>query len=445
MRRPEVDFVRAVDGTYLAYQTFGVGPVDIFWQADTFSIVDQIWDSPVERAWYEGLADFARVTIYDRRGLGLSSRNVALGNLETQVEDILTVLDAQGIDRVVLGGALEGGAPNALFAATHPGRVHSLVWLTPLPRTTATDDFPWGVDQDYIERDQEMTQRWGTSRWAREFIESNLDMAGTAWGTEDYIGFLAASSRRTCTPDVAAELARMWIETDVRGILPSIQAKTLLLTDTETAFFAVAESVAEKIPRAEVLAFPGLDSEIAGFAPIQAAIRRFVGAERAAVGLDSTLATVMFTDIVNSTNQQAAFGDHAWNQVIEAHHAIVRAALVRWRGQENDTAGDGFYATFDGPARAVRCALEIIARIRDLGIEVRGGVHTGECDVVGGKFVGIAVTTGARIAAAAAASQVLVSQTVKDLVAGSGLAFQPIGEYELKGVPDRFFLYAAID
>jgi class 3 adenylate cyclase/pimeloyl-ACP methyl ester carboxylesterase len=444
MRRPEVEFVRTADGAYLAYQNFGVGPIEIFWQPDTFSIVDQLWESPVERAWYEGLADFARVTIYDRRGLGLSSRNVALGSLETQVEDILTVLDARGIDRVALGGVLEGGAPNALLAATHPGRVNSLIWLAPLPRTTATGDFPWGVDQDYIERDREITQRWGTTGWAREFVESNPGMEGTAWGTEEYLGFLAASSRRTCTPDVAVELARMWIETDVRGILSTIQAKTLLLADTDEDFLAIAESVAAKIPHAEVLAFPGLDAEIAGFAPIQSAIRRFVGADLPAVGLDSTLATVMFTDIVNSTDQQAALGDHAWNQLIEAHHAIVRAALVRWRGQENDTAGDGFYATFDGPARAVRCAIEIIARVRDLGIEVRGGVHTGECEVVDGKFAGIAVTTGARIASVAAPSQVVISQTVKDLVAGSGLAFQPIGEHELKGVPDRYFLYAAI-
>jgi class 3 adenylate cyclase len=444
MRRPEVEFVRAADGAYLAYQTFGVGPVDIFWQADTFAIVDQLWDSPVERAWYEGLADFARVTTYDRRGLGLSSRNVALGHLETQVEDILTVLDAQSIERVVLGGALEAGASNALLAATHPDRARSLIWLEPLPRTTATADFPWGVDEAYLERDREITQRWGTAGWAREFIGSNPHMEGTAWGTEAYLRFLAGQSRRTCTPDVAAELARIWNETDVRGILSTIQAKTLLLADSDEGSVALARSVADKIPRATLRTFAGLDTQIENFAAIHAAIREFVGAERPQLGLDSALATVMFTDIVNSTGRQAALGDRVWNELIEDHHAIVRAALVRWRGRENDTAGDGFYATFDGPARAVRCALEITAQIRALGIEVRGGVHTGECELVDGKFAGIAVTTGSRIAAIAAPSQVLISQTVKDLVAGSGLVFRRIGEHDLKGVPDRYCLYAAV-
>jgi class 3 adenylate cyclase/pimeloyl-ACP methyl ester carboxylesterase len=445
MRRPDVEFARAADGTYLAYQSFGAGPIEIFWQSDTFAMVDQLWDSPAERAWHEGLAEFARVTIYDKRGIGLSSRNVAPGNLETQVDDALTVLDAQGIERTVLGGFLEAGAPNALLAATHPSRVHSLVWIFPVPRTTVAPDFPWGMDQDYVDRDLEITKRWGTESWARDFIALNPDVMQGTWTTDEYVRFLITAARRTCTPDVARQLSLIWNETDVRGVLASIRAKTLLITADGDLGPPLAASVAAKIAHAEILVLPNLDSEIENFPAVHDAIRRFIGAGRPLVGVDSTLVSVLFTDIVDSTATQATLGDRAWNDVVAAHYTIVRAALTRWRGRENDTAGDGVYATFDGPARAVRCALEIVAQVRDLGIEVRAGVHTGECDLVDGKFTGIAVTTGARISALARPSQVLVSQTVKDLVAGSGLNLQLFAEHELKGVPGRWSIYAAID
>ena len=435
--------MRAVDGTYLAYQSFGTGPIEVFWQSEGWAAVDQFWDSPPERAWHEGLADFARVTIYDRRGIGLSSRNVAPGNLETQVEDVLAVLDDQGIDRAVLGGFLESGAVNALLAATHPRRVQSLVWIYPTPRTTAAPDYPWGVGPEYVERDLAILEHWGTPGWAREFFELNAGVLGGAWGTDEYRSFLTKVSLRTCSPDVARELSRIWNETDVRGVLSTIQAPTLLVTPDSVDDLALARSMAAQIPRTEIFTFPGPSLELDDFAVIHAAIRRFIGAARPHVGMDSVLTTALFTDIVGSTQRQAALGDRAWKQLVEQHHALVREVLAQWRGVENDTAGDGFYATFDGPARAIRCAVEIGERVGALGIEVRAGIHTGECELIDGKIGGIAVSIGARIATLAEPSQVLISQTVKDLVAGSGLTFSDIGEHDLKGVPDRWHLYAA--
>ena len=442
MRRSEVGWARATDGAYLAYPSFGTGPTELFWQEGDLAVVDEFWDSPPERAWHEGLADFARVTIYDKRGIGLSSRNVGPGNLETQVDDVLAVMDAQGIDRAVLGGILEAGAPNVLLAATHPQRVDSLVWMNPTPRTTATADYPWGVDEEYVERDLLIQEAWGTTGWADDFIALNNDVMGGVWGTQEYRGFLARVARRSCTPDVARELSRIWNETDVRAVLPAIQAPTLLVTSGAESDLALARSVADQILRAEIFTFTGPSLELGDFAPIHSAIQRFIGAERPRIGMDSVLATVLFTDIVESTITQASLGDRAWKELIERHHALVRGLLVQWRGVENDTAGDGFYATFDGPARAIRCALEITERVRELGLQVRAGIHTGDCERIDGKVGGLAVTIGARISVMAQPSQVLVSQTVKDLVAGSGFAFHDAGEHELKGVPYRWHVYS---
>ena len=370
MRRPEVNLARATDGTYLAYQCLGSGPIDIFWQSDTFAMVDLVWDSPPERALLDGLAEFARVIIHDKRGTGLSSRNTPPGDLETQVADVLTVLDAVGVEKVVLGGVLEGGASNVLLAATHPARVESLVWLFPTPRTTATGDYPWGVSAEWVERELAMVEWWGSPRWLDEFFAMNDNVLFGVWATEEYRRFILRASLRTCSPDVQAELCRIWYDTDVRGALSSVQVPTLLMTDTTGDELAKARSVAEKIPRAEIFAMEDLLSDFHTFPALHAAIRQFVGAERPVVGMDSVLATVLFTDIVNSTETQASLHDHRWKELIEAHHAIVRSALDRWRGVENDTAGDGFFATFDGPARAIRCALEIIAAVgepRDRG------------------------------------------------------------------------------
>jgi class 3 adenylate cyclase len=439
MERPDVRFARAADGAYLAYQVLGDGPTVLFWQEDTMAMVDELWESPQELAWHEGLAAFARVIIYDRRGTGLSSRNVAPGSLEVQVQDTLAVLDAEGIERAVFGGFLESGATNALLAATRPERVQALVWALPVPSPTSDEGYPWGVDDDYLVKERAIVERWGTEGWAREFVELNANWLGGAWSTESYVHFLARASRRTCTPDVAKELTRIWLETDVRDVLPAIQAPMLMLSYADER--DLLAYIADRMQRTETYLLPGDTMEFEDFPPMHDAIRRFVGAERAPVGLDSVLATVLFTDVVGSTQRAAEVGDARWKELIAAHDARAKAELERFHGIFVDSAGDGLLARFDGPARAVRCARAIAEAVRPLGLEVRAGCHTGEVELDGEHVRGLAVHIGARVAAMAGAGEVWTTSTVRDLTAGSGLTFEDAGEHELKGVPDRWRLY----
>ena len=432
-------YATAPDGAFIAYQTAGEGPIDLVWNLDFLGNIDLVWEWPGLRGWLSGLAAFCRVILHDRRGTGLSSRNVAPPNLETRVSDLLLVLDAVGSDRPVLAGYAEGGAPNVLFAATNPERVRSIVWFAPFPRVLWALDFPWGAKPDYIKLQDGALESWGSKRFGAAFAEAE---ASWVEGFEPYresLPMMGVMSRHTTTPDVARESARIWRETDVRGVLPSVRVPALLMADGQAAEdVEIAEYVASLMPAAEVVPSASLYSE--GYEFNLEVVRRFLGAERPTPDYDTILATVLFTDIVGSTEMQASLGDRRWRDLVERHHAIVREALGRWRGVENDTAGDGFYATFDGPARAIVCALEITERVRELGIEVRAGLHTGECELVDGKCAGITVSIGARVAANAGPSEVLVSQTVKDLVAGSRLSFEVAGDYELKGIPDRWRL-----
>jgi class 3 adenylate cyclase len=432
-------YAKTPDGVYIAYQSVGDGPIDLVWQSDAVGDVDLMWELPSYDAFWSGLSEFCRVILHDRRGTGLSSRNVAPPNLETRVSDLLVVLDEVGADRPVLAGALEGGTPNVLFAATSPERVRALVWFDPLPRVLWTPDFPWGAKPEYVEHEERALDVWGTNEFGEAWAESEATEGHSEDDAE--VRLMGMLSRHTTTPDVARELSRIWHETDVRGVLPSVQAPTLLLArsmypkDVE-----MAEYVGTLLPDAVVAPIAGdYGSEDQG--PILDTIRGFLGVQRPPPELDTILSTVMFTDIVASTEHQAALGDRGWRDLVVRHHAIIRGALERWRGVENDTAGDGFYATFEGPARAIRCAQEVVQAVSSLGIELRAGVHTGECEMIDGKPGGLTVSIGARVAAHASASEVLVSQTVKDLVAGSGLAFDDAGEHELKGVPDRWRLY----
>jgi len=293
------------------------------------------------------------------------------------------------------------------------------------------------------ESEREFLDLWGTEAYARAFAQEEADL-GNALPPE-VVEHMAMASRGACTPDVARRMADIWYEIDVREILGSVATPTLLLVheDRESSV-EKAEYVASRMPAAEIRRMPG-SSWTLDEAPAWAEqIRDFIGLERPAATLNTVLSTVLFTDIVDSTARQASLGDRGWKELVLAHHAVVRDALTRWRGVENDTAGDGFYATFDGPARAIHCAQEISERVRDLGIEIRAGVHTGECEVIENKCSGLTVSIGARVAAQAAPSTVMVSQTVKDLVAGSGLTFEDAGEHELKGVPDRWRLYRVV-
>jgi class 3 adenylate cyclase len=281
---------------------------------------------------------------------------------------------------------------------------------------------------------------WGTDAYGRAFHEEE-EAKGNLLPQEEP-AVMAMQTRNACTPDVAQELSRIWFETDVRGVLEAVGTPTLLLVHKDRrASVEEAEYIASRMAAAEIREMPGEGWRAEEMAAWAEQVRDFIGAERPRASQATVLATVLFTDIVGSTEKQVALGDHRWKELVEDHHALVRDALARYRGVENDTAGDGFYATFDGPARAIRCALEVRDRVRNLGVEIRAGVHTGECEVIDGKIGGIAVTIGARIAATTGASEVRISQTVKDLVAGSGLTFEDAGGYELKGVPDRWRLY----
>jgi class 3 adenylate cyclase/pimeloyl-ACP methyl ester carboxylesterase len=434
-------YARTPDGVYIAYQVAGEGPVDFAWGFDYSGNVDLAWEWPVTGPFLQGLARSCRVILHDRRGTGLSSRNVALPNLETRVSDLRLVLDTVGSERPVLGGFEEAGAPHVLLAATEPERVRSIVWLEPFPRVLWAPDFPWGVRPDYVEREERALDLWGTNEYGRGWADAEA-ATGLTLSPETVLK-AGVMSRHTGTPDVARELDRIWYETDVRGVLPSVQAPALLIARTMyPRKIPVAEYVASLLPDATVAPVPGnFGADEVG--PVLEVLERFLGVERVPE-LDTILATVLFTDLVGSTQRQASLGDRAWKSLLERHHALVREALSRWRGIENDTAGDGFYATFDGPARAIRCALEIGQRVREeLGLDVRSGLHAGECELVEGKAAGLTVSIGARIAGSAGAGEVLVSQTVKDLVAGSGFAFEERGEHELKGIPDRWRLYRA--
>ena len=446
---PDPQYVKTRDGAYIAYQVVGDGPVDVAWLFDYTGNLDCYWEHFGQREWFEGLASFGRLILHDRRGTGLSSRDVPVPNLETRASDLRLVLDTVKSEQTVIGAYYEGLSPAVLLAASHPDRVRALVWWLPWPRTTWAPDYPWGAKPEQVEAERAMLARWASIEWALAWADEQ-ERANGFRPSEREIRWEARAARNTCTPNVAVALSEMWWQTDVRGVLPAIRTPTLLLfddADSETA--AVADHVAtlmpnvtvERVPKASLPRTPG---EAAGYyRPYRQAVQRFIGVAPHAFATDTVLATVLFTDIVGSTAHQARLGDHEWKELVEHHHATVREALDAWRGMENDTAGDGFYATFDGPARAIHCAHQIRDNVCDLGIQIRAGVHTGECELIDGKYGGIAVTTGARIAALAGPSQVLLSQTVKDLVAGSGFTFEPAGEHELKGVPDRWRLFSA--
>jgi class 3 adenylate cyclase len=395
------------------------------------------------------LASFGRLILHDPRGVGLSSRNVPLPNLETRTDDLRAVLDEVGSASAVIGGWFEGLAPGVLLAAGDPARVRALAWWNPLPRTAWAPDYPWGEGPEDLARRLEGLKEWGTVKYGEAWANDLEQLSGGHRPSQEAIRWWARLTRNACTHDVAEALEHIWWQTDIRGVLPTVQAPALLMVGEGAENHAEAEHVASLMSDARIEVFAeqgwmGSDTEIdAVNRPRLDAIARFVGLQPRPVVPDTILSTILFTDIVDSTDHQARLGDRAWKQLIERHNHLVREALTTWRGQENDTAGDGFFATFDGPARAIHCARDIHERVRGLGIEVRAGVHTGECELVDGKCAGISVSTGARIAAQARPSQVLISQTVKELVAGSGFTFTDAGEHQLKGIPQSYHLYAA--
>ena len=443
MRMPETKYARSADGTFIAYQVVGDGPVDLVYVPGFIWHLEIQWEHPESSRALEALAAVGRLIVFDKRGTGLSDRASPLVDLDTRAQDLLAVMDAAGSERAVLVGEYEGGAFAAFVAATYPQRVQALAWWGARARNAWSPDDPDGLtEEEHVRALAGIEAGWGTVAYTQTFMEDE----GSRYANDaTVVAWWAKMFRFGASPGEAMRFEQMWWETDVRAVLPLIRVPTLVLLPGDPD--AETRATAEAIPGAELLVLPLADPAPIGETGIMFAegLRDFVGHVRGEEAeFERVLATVLFTDIVGSTERAAELGDRAWRDLLGRHHATVRALLGRFRGIEVDTAGDGFLARFEGPARAVRCAKAITEAVRPLGIEIRAGLHAGEVELVGDKVEGIAVHTGARVAAKAGPSEVLVSQTVKDLVAGSGLAFEDAGEHELKGVPDRWHLYRVV-
>jgi pimeloyl-ACP methyl ester carboxylesterase len=443
---PETRYARSGD-VNIAYQVVGEGPRDLVYVPGWVSNIEMMWENTAMSYFLERLASFSRLILFDKRGTGLSDRvsNDKLPTLEERMDDVRAVLEAVRSDRAALFGHSEGGNMCVLFAATYPERTAALITLGSFAKRLDPDeDYPWAPTAEARKATVEDVERnWGHLR--PEDVEY---YAPSRLGDEAYVRNLEQYFRRGASPGAAAALLRMNSYIDVRGVLPTVQVPTLVLHRTGDRDVDVAEGryFAAKIPGARFVELPGDDHWISAgnLDELADEIEEFLTGTRPLPEPDRVLATVLFTDIVGSTERAAELGDRRWSELVSAHEAAVRRELERFRGREVDTAGDGFLASFDGPARAVRCALSAGDAVRQLGIEVRAGIHTGECELDGQKVRGIAVHTGARIASLAGPGEVLVSQTVKDLVSGSGLAFDDRGTHVLKGVPGEWRVYAAV-
>jgi class 3 adenylate cyclase/pimeloyl-ACP methyl ester carboxylesterase len=447
MEVPEVHYVRNGD-VALAYQIVGNGPVDVVYVPQWINNLEVAWANPLYARFLQRIGSFARVVFVDRRGMGLSDRLSAtdVPPLETLVQDLHVMIDDAGLEQPILFGGSESGSICALFAATYPGRISALIVYAPEARGTASSDYPWAWDAEawhsYL---SELDAGWGTDQYATSQFRW---LVPSLAGDREQARWWGAMQRLSASPSSMVAIERIWAELDIRPVLPTIQAPTLVLhrTGDPIEHVAAGRDFAARIPGARYVELEGNDWPIwagnqnALFGAIDAFLHDIRQEE---AELDRVLATVLFTDIVGSTETAAALGDRAWGQLIERHHAIVRALLGRYRGAEQDVAGDGFFATFDGPARGVKCARGIVEALLPLELQIRAGIHTGEVGTVEGKAAGIAVNIAARLGALAEPSEVLVSQTVKDLVAGSGLRFSDRGSRKLKGIEGTWNVYAA--
>jgi len=441
--RPKTRYAKTDDGIHIGYQVFGEGGNDLVVHLPWLSNVDAIWDLPDWASVFRSFGRYARVILFDRRGFGVSDRPTSpdVMTIETGMDDIRAVLDEVGSERAALLGYESGGAVMVLFAASYPERVSALALFSPLIFYWKTPEFPWGWTE---ERASEWTSRiesgWGTE----EFWRRNAKDMGQSDISDEEVERYARFTRLTASPQAALAIDEVERQIDVRALLPQIQVPTLVMStrgDIQSGEWGAGPWVAEQIPGARHVEIDD-DQHIPARPDVYRDLELFLSHIQEEERIfDRALATVLFTDIVGSTERAATLGDRDWRATVERHHAIVRGQLARFRGKEVDTAGDGFFATFDGPARAVLCAQAIVQGLLPLSVEVRAGVHTGEVETIDGKVGGIAVVIGARVAAEAGASEVLVSQTVKDLTAGSGLTYEDAGEHELKGVPESWRLY----
>jgi class 3 adenylate cyclase len=439
---PDTRYARTSDGAHVAYQIAGTGPVDIVFAPGWFSNVELAWEHPEIGAFLRRLSAESRLILFDRRGTGLSDPIAEASTLDSMMEDVRAVMDAAGSERAVLVGLTITCASMAVFAASFPDRTLGVAMIHPSPRVAWSPEYPWGETEEYyLAETAHMAEGWGTGEFERWFLESIHDPRA---GDAHYVALTARYVRHSMSPGTALLQNDVWRQVDYRHVLPAIHVPVLILDRRRDP--GAGHELAAAIPGAQLVR---LENEprppwIPGSERAAAEILRFVSQLREEEGdLQRVLATVLFTDVVGSTDRAAQLGDARWAEMMEAHNRVVRTHLVRYRGREIKTTGDGFLAMFDGPARAIRCAQGIARAVEALGMPVRAGLHTGELNVRDDDVEGLAVAIAARVMAEAGPGEVLVSNTVKDLVAGSGLSFEDRGERSLKGIPGVWRLFAA--
>ena len=441
MERSETRYARSGEVS-IAYQVVGDGPFDLVYVPGFVSNIELMWEEPGLARFLERLASFSRLILFDKRGTGLSDPvpTDRLPTLEERMDDVRAVMDAVGSGRAALLGHSEGGNMCVLFTATYPERTTALILVGCYAKRIRSDDYPWAPTVEDRARGIEQTEAtWGSPEAFRELAPSKeRDEAFQRW--------IGRYLRQSASPKAAAALMRMNTKIDVRDVLPTIGVPTLLLYRTHDADVHVDEGryIGDRIPGARFVELPGEDHLMwtGDVDVLLDEIEEFLTGVRRGPDPDRVLATVLFTDVVASTETATRLGDRAWRRILDRHHDVVRRELARWRGREIDTAGDGFLATFDGPARGIRCAVAASEGVRDLGLQIRAGLHTGEVEIAGEDVRGIAVHIGSRVAALAGPDEVLVSRTVADLVAGSGIVLAERGEHELKGVSGTWLVYA---
>jgi class 3 adenylate cyclase len=440
--QPPVQYAQSGDLS-IAYQVVGEGDLDLVFVPGFISNADLSWQAPLLGELFQRLGSFARVITFDKRGTGLSERTLGFGSAEDRMDDIRAVMDTAGCERAALVGVSEGGPLTTLFAATYPERTTALVLWGTFARVRAAPDYPIGVDPEWIESFIDgLVARWNTGKTIRFFIaDIPTDPETTA--------FMARYERTAATPRMVREIMNRNCEIDVRSALTAINAPTLVIhrSGDRAVPVELGRYLADGIPGARLLELPGawhLNGSPGGETDALDEIEEFLTGRRhdPPVAIERVLKTVVFTDIVGSTERAVAVGDRRWRGLLDAHDAALRRELGRFRGEEVGTTGDGFLAAFDGPGRAIQCAQAMAQAARGLGLEVRAGLHTGECERRGDDLAGIAVHIGARVSALAGPGEVLVTSTVRDLVAGSGIEFEDRGRHELKGVPGEWQLMA---
>jgi class 3 adenylate cyclase len=442
MRPPDVQYARNGE-VAIAYQVVGEGPIDIVFARGFAGELLSMWEHPLPKRHVTGLAELGRVLMVDKRGTGLSDRFREVGTLETRMDDLRAVMDAVGSRRAVFFAAHESARLAILFAATYPERTAGLAMLEPWISGTRTETYPWApTEEEWSARLTDLRSRWGQRELFAELV---AEWAPEVADDEEFVDWFVTHMRRSMSPGAALSFFRTMRASDVSDILPAVRVPTVVLHGpaTRDAAMYVTEHVRHgtrvELPRLRGT-YTWIDDET-HYATL-AAVGSFVEEVSSSRRTDRVLATVLFTDIADSTARAATLGDRAWRDLLERHHAHVRRRIAEFRGEELDAVGDGFLVTFDGPGRAIACASAIKSDLADLGLSLRAGIHIGECERIEDKLSGIAVHVGARIVATAHPGEVLVSSTVKDLVAGSGIEFDDRGQHELKGVPGSMHLFS---